>query len=241
MKKQYNRAFVRIGNSYRVVDEKGQYKSINKGPVRDFDQVRSHLGYIGYRSRDVKDEHRGFFDNENDQKHHYKDFLDRIKKNPALQHSKSVKVHKMIFSLRQRDYDAYLNSGRDYKDIVRECLKQYELKHGIKLDWVAAIHEKEGHPHAHVVISGVSKEKINGRYKRVYFTKDDAKDLRGTFELELDRHSVYKEKDFERGFSKDFLDIGKILEGVSRQIQREQEKVEYEREQLRMKNKNRDR
>ncbi|WP_411802240.1 hypothetical protein [Bacillus paralicheniformis] len=33
-------------------------------------------------------------------------------------------------------------------------MNRFETKYNVKLDWVSAVHDDKGHPHAHVVIRG---------------------------------------------------------------------------------------
>lgn len=204
------------------------------GGVQKIKDLKAHLGYIGFRSREKDDEKKGFFNREVDNAN-FKEFVTRIETNRALKHPKSIKAHKLVFSLKQKDYEAYLKSGKDYKDLIRATLKEYEEKHGIKLDWIASIHDAEGHPHAHVVIKAVSDEKDKeGKYKRIFFKKEDFKEMKDIFNKEFEKEVEYKEyekltKD-EKQFNSMLLDIGKGFELVGRQIQRDVEKEQFKKE-----------
>ena len=46
----------------------------------------------------------------------------------------------------------------DMKQYVRDAMKGVELRTGQKLDWTAAIHHNTGHPHAHVLVRGLTKD-----------------------------------------------------------------------------------
>jgi len=208
------------------------------GYTKSFQTVKNHLKYIGFRSKE-KEEKGAFFDKDNN-KVDYKEFYKRLEENKALKHPNAVKAHKIVFSLREEDYKSYLESGKDYKDLIRATLKEYEEKHNIKLDWIANIHSKDGkgksnHPHAHVVIKGVSDKNSDGKYQRVKFDKNDFKEFKDMFNKEFTKESEYKEyeyKDFKpyeytRGeIDRTLTDVAKGIEAVTRNIEYELSKDE---------------
>lgn len=196
-------------------------------PLQTVQQIKSHAKYIGFRSKEVGE--KGFFDKYNNNSD-YKEFIKTIEDNPALKHSKSVKAHKLIFSLREKDYTAYKRSGKDYKDLIRSTLADYEKRNGVKLLWVANIHEKEGHPHCHVIIMGVSSERdSSGKYKRIFFKKEDYEQMKKDFDVEFDKDADYHFLE-KIDFDKTLNDIGKGFEQVTRHIAKEAEKVQKEAE-----------
>jgi len=195
--------------------------------------VAKHVNYIGFRSRESNN--KGLFgpdkDNENG-----KEFTERVLSNKALQHSKSIKVQKLIFSLQGPHYEQYKRSGKDYKDIVRKTLIDYENKHKVKLDWVANIHdqgEAESHPHCHVAIKGVSDLKGERGYARIKFTRDDLSDFRESFQREFDdgRQAHLHEK-LADVVKDNMNDIAKGFEAVTRNIERDAkiQDMKYEQE-----------
>lgn len=208
--------------------------------LKNISQVKAHAKYIGFRSRELPEEEKGFFDKDNDKFADYKKFIKRIESNRAIRHPNAVKAHKLIFSLKEVDYNAYKRSGKDYKDLIRNTLKEYEEKHNVKLDWIASLHNSEGHPHAHVIIKAVSdiKDK-DGRFKRIYLKKEDFKELKGIFDKEFDKDVIYKEgekyhlkdtfKDIDKGF-KEINELGKGLEIVTAKIKYDIEKKQNESE-----------
>lgn len=189
--------------------------------LQKISQVKAHAKYVGFRSKEA--EEKGFFSRDEDRAD-YKKFIDRIEKNPALKHPQSIKAQKLIFSLRQVDYDAYKRSGKDYKQLVRKTLAEYERKHGVKLDYIANIHEKEGHPHCHVIIKGVSDSKDEkGRFKRVKFTKEDFKEMKEDFDKEFEKDVQYKLSE-KYDIPKVMSDISKGFEQVLKAMARDAEK-----------------
>ncbi|WP_197187608.1 hypothetical protein [Brevibacillus agri] len=204
-------------------------------------QVTAHVKYVGFRSKEANE--KGFFSRDED-KADFEAFLERIEKNSALQHPLTIKARKMIFSLRESDYEAYKRSGKDFKDLVRNTLAEYERKHGVKLDWIANIHAAEGHPHCHVVIKGVSDNRgADGRFKRIVFKKEDLQELKETFHKEFERDAIYhlhERLDVDRTLG----DMSKVFESVTKDMTRENERLQREAEMKRQRaarNKGRDR
>ncbi len=202
-------------------------------------KVLNHLKYIGFRSNEnkeyeIREELNNnkslFFTKDSDNKD-YKEFLKDIEKNKALKHSKSVKAHKIVFSLREKDYDNFLKygEGKNYRNLIRSTLDEYSRYTGKKLDWIATEHLTEGnkvegytkskHPHVHVVIKGVTENN-----ERVYFKTDDYKLMREIFDKEfvkvcdytksIDKGKLFDnmEKDFSKSISKVVSAIQKDVE-----------------------------
>lgn len=202
------------------------------GALKDVSKIKSHAKYVGFRSNERGDS-KGFFDKNTD-KADYKEFIKRIENNPALQHSKSIKAHKMLFALKQEDYEIYKRSGKDFKDIVRQTLSKYEEKHNVKLDWIANIHNGETkNPHVHIIIKGVSDIKGDRGYTRIKFTKDDFKELREYYKESFEKDARYKFhereeikeviKETSRGFEA-------VLRAIEKEAQKEQFRAEFEKE-----------
>ncbi|WP_061311258.1 hypothetical protein [Clostridium botulinum] len=201
------------------------------GGLNNISKLKSHLKYIGFRSREHKDDEKGFF-GKDDNYYQYNEFIDKIQNDKALKHPKAVKAHKLVFSLKGVDYKAYSNSEKDYKDLIRATLKEYEDKKGVKLDWIASIHNAEGHPHVHVVIKATSQKDKEGKSKRIFFKKEDYREMKNIFNKEFEREAEYKGFSHidQKEFDKTLNDIGKAFEAVTRSIEREIDKEEYLRE-----------
>lgn len=195
--------------------------------LQKISQVEAHAKYVGFRSKEANE--KGFFSRDEDRAD-YKAFIERIKKHPALQHSLTVKARKMIFSLRESDYEAYKRSGKDFRHLIRAIFAEYEKRHGLKLDWIANIHNAEGHPHCHVIIKGVSDNRDDdGRYKRVVFKREDLQELKEIFHKEFERDAIYhlhERLDVVRSFD----DMSKLFETVTKQMARENERLQQEAE-----------
>ncbi|MED1143335.1 relaxase/mobilization nuclease domain-containing protein, partial [Bacillus licheniformis] len=85
----------------------------------------------------------------------------------------------------------------DLKELVRDTMNRFEGKHNVKLDWVAAVHDDKGHPHAHVVIRGYNEDG-----KQVGLYPSHLKDLQNFAEQEKERQF---ERSKGRSKSRDFL------------------------------------
>lgn len=212
-------------------------------PAKNINTVKGGLYYIGRDSPDVKrspDLQNQYFGRLNDRED-VKRFLYRIKNHRALKHPLSVKTHHLVFSLRKMDYEAYKRSGRDYKEIVRAILKDYEGKHGVKLDWIAHIHDGEksnAHPHCHVIIKAVSDNLGDRGYKRVFFKAEDFKQFRESFDLELDRHAQYRlyEREEVRELSENFGKSFKtVMDSIAFEAKQKKHEQEFERGKIKKK------
>lgn len=208
-------------------------------------QVKAHAKYVGQNSKQLADHEKDAFFSRDEDQADIKQFIKRVEKHPALQHSLSIKVQKMVLSLTEEDYEAYKRSGLDFKDIVRQTLHAYEQKHQVKLDWVANIHaenDAKRHPHCHLIIKGVSDTKGERGYNRIKFTKEDYKDLRQAFSQELERNARYTF--LERIDLKDVLkDMTQSFESVMQSVDQDLKKREWENEAAKdkeLKKKNKD-
>lgn len=209
------------------------------GYLTHIEKVISHAKYVGFRSAEIKE--KGAFFSRNEERCNYKEFIKRIEAHRALRYSKAIKVQKLVFSLKEIDYNAYLRSGKSYKEIIRRTLEIYEGKHDVKLDWIANIHQKEDHPHCHVIIKAVSDVKDSeGKYKRIKFKKEDYKELREIFDKEFYKDVQYRPEELEKTLldrvQQDVImkDIAKgfknVAHGASRDIEKQQREAEYERQ-----------
>lgn len=188
----------------------GNFKNGRHVPVTDTKTVKHHLKYIGFRSREIVPGQERFFSGTEDRAD-WRKFYEGVEKHKALQHSNTVKIHKLVFSLKEQDYAAYRKSGRDYKDIIRQVIKEYEQRKGVKLEWIASRHDENSHPHCHVVVRGVTKEGPDGKSKRVYLSKEDITKMKRDFDNEVARHREYdREPVPERDIDKE--DRGSFME-----------------------------
>lgn len=213
-------------------------------------KVSKHIKYIGFRSNELAtdkaygelgvDKTKFFSQDANNAD--YKDFIKRVETHKALQHSKSVKIQKLVFSLKEEDLKNYIqdSGGKDFKDLVRTTMDKFARHKGQTLDWIAVTHLSDGdkaskHPHVHVVIKGVSEQGT-----RVRFDKDDFKFLRESFNVEYNRVCEYESK-WEFGhrqnrqltpFQQLEKDIANSAKKVLKAMEKDIEKAKYERSKI---------
>lgn len=222
----------------------------NRWPTKNINATKRGAYYIGVDSMDVRNNpelQRKWFGPGENLITDPNPFVDRIRSHRALKHSKAVKSHHMIFSLRKVDYEAYKRSGRDYKDIVRNIMSDYENKHGVKLDWIAHTHDGEKsqeHPHCHVIIKAVSDNLGDRGYKRIKFQKEDMVDMRASFEQDLDRHAKYRPlerenvHDLSKQFGQSFQDV---MNSIAHESEKQKREGEWDRDKEKKKKKERGR
>jgi hypothetical protein len=124
-----------------------------------------HLGFASFRGKEKNPiaaikRHIKYI--EEDKEHHQNtpqlfnaesDFVQRREVYGKLnaQPKQGVVGHKLVITLSE---DEWRRGKIDFKELVRETMSSYAMRNKISLDWVAAVHHDEGHPHAHVVILG---------------------------------------------------------------------------------------
>lgn len=180
---------------------------VAKGSENSTRKVLSHLQYIGFRSRelDFDKETKGLFSASTD-KASLKEFYRSIQEEPGLRHSNTVKIHKMIISLKQEDYERY---GKDFKVIAREVMAGLEERKGMKLEWVGSVHLKEGHPHVHLAIKSIGRDFEDGSTKRLYIDREDIQAFRDSVDQATGRDHHYAK---DQAMEKSQLDLGMLKE-----------------------------
>ncbi|MDQ4712344.1 MULTISPECIES: relaxase/mobilization nuclease domain-containing protein [Bacillaceae] len=118
------------------------------------------------------------------------EFFKKLNEQPK----RGVVGHKLVISLSEDEQGRF---ATDLKELVRDTMNRFEGKHNVKLDWVAAVHDDKGHPHAHVVIRGYNEDG-----KQVGLYPSHLKDLQSFAEQEKERQF---ERSKGRSKSRDFL------------------------------------
>ena len=167
---------------------------------KDLSKATNHIGYIAYRSRESDIEEKGLFNDKEDQIDS-KAFIQNLDCK-LTSHSTVPVAHTLLFSMSGDEFNRSGFEYGDYKSLVRNVIQKYELEKGIKLEWAAAEHFKETHPHCHVVIKSTFKDR-DGVEHRLTLSKEDVEWFKNSFELE---------KDQMRGFTKEHLLRQKHLE-----------------------------
>lgn len=127
---------------------------------------------------------------------------------------RGVVAHKLVFTLSEQEHNIY---DSDLKEWTRQILNRFEIKTNQKLDWAAAVHDDEGHPHVHVVIRGYNE---NGKQIGIY-----PKHLKGLQSYAQEEISRTKEREPELTLTQELERPSiSIQPNFSQQIQREQER-----------------
>lgn len=202
-------------------------------------KASNHARYIAYRSRYQDQEKKGLF-NEREDNIKATDFTKQL--DCKLTSHPSVAVaHTLLFSMSGDEFNRSKFEYGDYRKIVRNVMRKYELEKGIKLNWGAAEHFKPNNPHCHVIIKSTFLDR-DGVEHRLKLTKEDVEWFRKGFEAE---------KESMRGFSKEDLEITRrrewernrsdgtrkrstfqtdLLDAIVFQIQRKAKEKEFEQE-----------
>jgi len=149
----------------------------NSRYTRSIEKAKANVGYIGFRSREKDEDTRGFFDRDHNLGANYRGYIDKLENSPALKHPMTVKVHTMLVSLRQKDYELLKDSGGDLRDVARDVMKDLGERKGLELTWIGALHEKSGHPHVHLNVLAIGKDG-DGQQHRLYLDKEDIQWMR---------------------------------------------------------------
>lgn len=219
--------------------------------------VQRNIKYIGFRSNELATERvreelgldKTRFFSKDSNNADYKAFIKRIETHKALRHPKSVKMHKLVFSLKEEDFKNYIqdSGGKDFKDLIRATMDKFSKHRGVTLDWIAVTHltdedKMSKHPHVHLSIKGVTEQGT-----RLKLTKEDFKYLREAFDVEFNRVCEYESK-WEFGHRQNRKltpaqqlekDISNSAKKILKAMERDIEKARYERSKLENQNKRR--
>lgn len=154
--------------------------------------IKRHIRYI----ETEKEHHRNTPVLFNDQA----DFVQRREVYRKLNElpKQGVVGHKLVFTMSENEW----REGRiDLRELVRESMRSYEMQKKVKLDWVAAIHHDEGHPHCHVVVLG-----RDDRGRQVGFYKKDIAKIQEITEFHRERIAERNQtREMEREIDRDLI------------------------------------
>ena len=127
-------------------------------------KAKEHIKYIEVN----REKHRNNPDlfNAREDNVNRKDFFRSIERMPQ----QGVVLHKLVISLKEDDRD---NLQIDLREMARDTMERFQLSQGKQFEWVAAIHDDEGHPHVHIAIKGRDSEG-----KQIFFAPTHVKDLK---------------------------------------------------------------
>lgn len=150
---------------------KGKYVRGGKANHRaTASQLKAHVKYIEYRSRDATREGREdryLFDKEQD----HVQRLEVVRE--IMDHTSSrVSYHKLVLSPAEDE------PVHDWREWTRQVMRDLEDAQGKDLHWYAVKHENTDHPHVHIVIAGSGEDRETGREEAVTLYAQDYELLR---------------------------------------------------------------
>lgn len=208
--------------------------------LKSFSDSAAHVRYIAFREREDKSESLGLF-SEHEDSANAEEFIKTLDVK-RFNHPDIANLHTVLFSMSGDEYNRSGFEDGDYKKIIRNVMKDWEIKTGYRLDWVAASHLSEGHPHTHVAIRAAYKDR-DGIEHRLKISNEDRKFFSESFQKHkeiirpFDPPSREHSYELERPFT---LDTS-LLDSLMFQIKRNLEQEEWEREQARKKSMNKER
>jgi type IV secretory pathway VirD2 relaxase len=232
----------------------------HNGTEKPIHSAKEHIKYMEAN----REKHRNKPDLFNDKadKLDRREFFKRIQEQPK----NGVVLHKMVITLSE---DERNRLQIDLRELARDTMAAFETQIGRRLDWVAAIHDDEGHPHVHIAFRGrdqdgkqvgiypihvkqlkeiADKEKIRQAERNLSRSqvRDIIKEL--DKERESSRYIQYEKSYSDRSvsnrndFSKDMLNIvEQMIKQSQREIERAQRRAEYEAEREAKRKRNRGR
>ncbi|HDX9701734.1 TPA: hypothetical protein ROY42_005657 [Bacillus thuringiensis] len=194
--------------------------------------INKHIDYIAYREREGEHEKYGLF-NEHDDQANVKEFQ-KLMDDKKTEHPEVAVAHKILFSMSQDEWDRSGFQPDDYKTIIRNTLKQWELEKGYRLKWGASLHLNEGHPHCHVVIKATYEDR-DGVHHRLKVNPQDRKFFKEQFDKEKTALRGFEMPNHRERMQEIKYPIGKsfsvdIMDQMFYEVQRKLEREQWERE-----------
>jgi hypothetical protein len=122
--------------------------------------------YYAFRTREVEKDQVGIFDRASDHadvKRFVRNLDDPLTADKPGRPPRFAKIHRVLFTMSGAEFRRW--GLTSWQPIVREAIANFEQRHGMKLDWVAAEHPSPGHPHCHVAIKSVCEDKDGDRHR----------------------------------------------------------------------------
>lgn len=139
--------------------------------IKSLGGAERSLRYIAFGSKDVRsNQDRCTFDARSDSadvKRFAKELSD-----PLTTHPQAPTAFHMIVSLKRRDFNQA--AMRDWREVVRETMRSYEVSTGRKLTWIASHHDNAERPHVHVMVKAVYQTRTSTRRTLRLYKQDIA-------------------------------------------------------------------
>lgn len=178
-------------------------KENNKGKFfKTLESAKAKVKYVCFREREGENEKLGVFSHDRDNANVYRfmKYLD----NRLTKHHTKEKMVELVFSMSGNEWEKSGFEYGDYKTLVRETMKKFEMRTGKKLTWIAAEHFKDGHPHAHVMINGVYTDRDGVQRKFDFYTWDKTEKGKLSPELMTIKECFQESKNELRGFDLEY-------------------------------------
>lgn len=160
----------------------GQFVSVRY--MKDLNKAVNHVKYIAYRDRS-SGRNYGLFGEKADSVP-VKDFVKTLKDKRTSHHT-SAKIHTLMFTMSGDEWNRGNYMDGDYQSMIRNIMKDWQLERGITVEWVCALHDEKGHPHAHVVIKSVMKDSDGVERKLNINVKEEREWFREAWKHEKER------------------------------------------------------
>jgi hypothetical protein len=122
--------------------------------------------YYAFRTREVEQDRVGIFDrssNHADVNRFIRSLDDPLTREQPGQPPRIPKMHRMLFTMSGQEFKRWELTS--WQPIIRETMENFQRRHGIKLEWVAAEHPSPRHPHCHVAIKSVYEDQDGNRHR----------------------------------------------------------------------------
>lgn len=199
--------------------------------------AQNHVKYIAYRDRSTNEKY-GLF-NEKSEHVDVKAFVKSLDCKKTS-HSETAKVHTLLFSMSGAEWEKSNFVDGDYQQMIRNIMKDWQLKEGITVDWVAAEHNEPGHPHVHVAIKSTYKDadgverklKIKPEEKAWFKDafKDEKRRIRG-FDIEPQTRNFDRSKRLKQEIAgKDLFNT--LVAQIKQRVKEEEREIENEKDSM---------
>ncbi|MED1205597.1 relaxase/mobilization nuclease domain-containing protein [Heyndrickxia acidicola] len=207
-----------------------------------FDDSAAHVRYIGFREREDKSESLGLFSEHSDNAD-ADEFIESLKAK-RLKHPDVPVIHTVLFSMSGDEWQRSGFEPGDYQKMIRHVMKEWEIKMGYRLQWVAAEHRNPDHPHCHVAIRAAYKDR-DGVEHRLKISNEDRKFFREQFQKTKEMFRPIdpppRERNYEYERTPNLNIDTSFVDNLFYKLQREIEQEEFQREFAKKKAKNKER
>lgn len=147
------------------------------------------VAYVAFRSEDIRGKTPCVFDAQHDHAD-VRSFMDRLE-DRVTRHPSAAKAYHCLFSLKRADFDVL--GVQDWREVVREVLRSYELQTRRRLDWIASHHPNPERPHCHVIIKATYATE-DGKQKKLFLNRQEVDRIKETLARSLEARGLTPER-----------------------------------------------